>query len=123
MYRSLIGLLPMYNPPGSQVQWIPRLPSPILDSLLFEASGSRLYVCGGKNKDGLYTENCYRYTYTSSQYKLWKQINSLDEFREYSGQTVISKYKLHTIRNAFFKKKKHFGNLYEMISIVELTNF
>ena len=91
MHYILSKNVPLIIPPGNKVQWIPHFPSQTQDSLLFEPSDSRLYICGGKNADGAYEETCYRYTYTSSTYQFWKKSPSLGEFRIHSAQNVMSK--------------------------------
>ena len=80
-----------YYPNGDSVEWIPRLPKYTEEALFFTTSDKSIFICGGKNPDGLYEKTCYTYSYDLDEYTFWTEIDSLIDSRLYTANIVMVK--------------------------------
>ena len=78
-----------YFPNGDTDEWIPRLPTYAEEAMLFISFAHDIYICGGKNAQGVYIRDCFTYNYNQEEYSIWRRTASMAEYRFYSATAVM----------------------------------
>ena len=82
-----------YYANGDSVEWIPRFPKYKEEALLFTTSDKTIYICGGKNSDGIHVRTCHMYNYIlDDQYTFWTETHSMINSMVHTANIVMFRH-------------------------------